>query len=173
MTLDSKSDRDPVIVSAARTPVGKFMGGLASLPATRLGALAVREAVRRAGIDAAQIDEVLLGQVVTAGAGQAPARQAAIFAGSARFRRRGDAEQSVRLRPGSGDAGRVADQGGRRRRLRGGRHGEHEQRAVPAARRTIGPQVRPHASARRAAARRPVVRARKSKHGRRRRIHRG
>ena len=76
-----KSDRDPVIVSAARTPVGKFMGGLASLPATRLGALAVREAVKRAGIDAAQIDEVLLGQVVTAGAGQAPARQAAIFAG--------------------------------------------------------------------------------------------
>jgi acetyl-CoA C-acetyltransferase len=57
------------------------MGGLASFPATRLGALAVREAVKRAGIDAAQIDEVLLGQVVTAGAGQAPARQAAIFAG--------------------------------------------------------------------------------------------
>ena len=76
-----QSDRDPVIVSAARTPVGRFMGGLASFPATRLGALAVREAVKRAGIDAAQIDEVLLGQVVTAGAGQAPARQAAIFAG--------------------------------------------------------------------------------------------
>ena len=49
-----RSARDPVIVSAARTPVGKFMGGLASLPATRLGALAVREAVKRAGIDAAQ-----------------------------------------------------------------------------------------------------------------------
>jgi len=76
-----KSDRDPLIVSAARTPVGKFMGGLAACPATRLGAIAVREAVKRAGIDAEQIDEVLLGQVVTAGAGQAPARQAAIFAG--------------------------------------------------------------------------------------------
>ena len=76
-----KSDRDPVIVSAARTPVGKFMGGLAALPATRLGAMAVREAVKRAGIAAEQIDEVLLGQVVTAGAGQAPARQAAIGAG--------------------------------------------------------------------------------------------
>jgi len=76
-----KSDRDPVIVSAARTPVGKFMGGLAALPATRLGALAVQEAVRRAKIDATLIDEVLLGQVVTAGAGQAPARQAAILAG--------------------------------------------------------------------------------------------
>ena len=76
-----KSDRDPVIVSAARTPVGKFTGALASLPATRLGAIAVQEAVRRAGIDAALIDEVLLGHVVTAGAGQAPARQATIFAG--------------------------------------------------------------------------------------------
>ncbi len=76
-----KSDRDPVIVSAARTPVGKFMGGLSTLPATQLGASAVREAVRRAGIDPQQIDEVLLGQVVTAGAGQAPARQAAIQAG--------------------------------------------------------------------------------------------
>jgi acetyl-CoA C-acetyltransferase len=79
--LTPKSDRDPVIVSAARTPVGKFMGALASLPATRLGALVVREAVQRAGIDVEQIDEVLLGQVVTAGAGQAPARQAAISAG--------------------------------------------------------------------------------------------
>ena len=76
-----KSDRDPVIVSAARTPVGKFLGGLAALPAPRLGATAVREAVKRAGIDGEDIDEVLLGQVVTAGAGQAPARQAAIFAG--------------------------------------------------------------------------------------------
>jgi len=79
--LTPKSDRDPVIVSAVRTPVGKFTGALASLPATRLGAIAVREAVQRSGIDAAQIDEVLLGQVVTAGAGQAPARQAAILAG--------------------------------------------------------------------------------------------
>ena len=76
-----KSDRDPVIVSAARTPVGKFMGAFASLPATRLGAIAVREAVQRAGVNAEHIDEVLLGQVVSAGAGQAPARQAAILAG--------------------------------------------------------------------------------------------
>jgi acetyl-CoA C-acetyltransferase len=76
-----KSDRDPVIVSAARTPVGKFMGALAALPAPHLGAVAVREAVKRAGIDAELINEVLLGQVVTAGAGQAPARQAVILAG--------------------------------------------------------------------------------------------
>jgi acetyl-CoA C-acetyltransferase len=79
--LTPKSQRDAVIVSAARTPVGKFMSAFVSLPATRLGASAVREAVKRAGIDAAQIDEVLLGQVVTAGAGQAPARQAVLAAG--------------------------------------------------------------------------------------------
>ena len=76
-----KSDRDPVIVSAVRTPVGKFLGGLSAVPAPRLGAVVVREAVQRAGIDPAQIDEVLMGQVVTAGAGQAPARQAALYAG--------------------------------------------------------------------------------------------
>ena len=79
--MPDKSEHDPVIVSAVRTPLGKFMGGLSSLPAPRLGAVVVREAVKRAGIDAEQIDEVLMGQVVTAGAGQAPARQAAIFAG--------------------------------------------------------------------------------------------
>lgn len=79
--LTPKSDRDPVIVSAVRTPVGKFLGGLSAVPAPRLGAVVVREAVQRAGIDPAQIDEVLMGQVVTAGAGQAPARQAALYAG--------------------------------------------------------------------------------------------
>ncbi len=79
--MPDKSDRDPMIVSAVRTPIGKFMGGLAPLPAPRLGALVVREAVQRAGIEAEQIDEVLMGHVVTAGAGQAPARQAAILAG--------------------------------------------------------------------------------------------
>ncbi len=75
------SDRDPVIVSAARTPIGKFLGAFGSLPAPQLGAVAIREAVKRAGIEPALIDEVLMGQVVTAGAGQAPARQAAIGAG--------------------------------------------------------------------------------------------
>jgi acetyl-CoA C-acetyltransferase len=75
------ADHDPVIVSAARTPIGKFLGAFGSTPATQLGAVAIREAVKRAGIDPALIDEVLMGQVVTAGAGQAPARQAAIGAG--------------------------------------------------------------------------------------------
>jgi len=76
-----KGKRDAVIVSAARTPIGKFMGALATTPAPRLGAVAVKEAVKRAGIDPASIDEVLMGCVVPAGLGQAPARQAAIYAG--------------------------------------------------------------------------------------------
>ncbi len=75
-------DRQPVILSAVRTPIGRFQGGLAPLSATDLGASVVREAVRRAGIKAPdQIDEVLMGNVVSAGLGQAPARQAAIRSG--------------------------------------------------------------------------------------------
>jgi acetyl-CoA C-acetyltransferase len=70
-----------VIVGAARTPIGSFQGALASLPATRLGAVAIRAAVSRAALAPGDVDEVLMGQVVTAGAGQAPARQAALGAG--------------------------------------------------------------------------------------------
>jgi acetyl-CoA C-acetyltransferase len=70
-----------VIVGAARTPVGRFQGGLSSLSAPDLGATAVRAAVTRAGIDAALIDECVLGNVVSAGLGQAPARQAALRGG--------------------------------------------------------------------------------------------
>lgn len=73
--------RDVVIVSGARTPIGKLMGSLASLSATDLGAAAIRAAVERASLDPALVDEVLMGQVVQAGAGQAPARQAAIQGG--------------------------------------------------------------------------------------------
>ena len=71
----------PVILSACRTPVGKYLGGLAPLAAPRLGAVAVREAVRRAGVDGVAVDEVILGHVLQGGTGQAPARQAAIHAG--------------------------------------------------------------------------------------------
>src|SRR2546427_7598226 len=71
----------PVILSACRTPVGKYLGGLAPIPAPRLGALVIKEAVRRAGVDAALVDEVILGNVLQGGEGQAPARQAAIHAG--------------------------------------------------------------------------------------------
>jgi acetyl-CoA C-acetyltransferase len=72
---------DIVIVSAARTPVGSFNGALASLPAHELGKIAIQAAVERAGIEAADVDEVVMGQVLQAGAGQGPARQAAINAG--------------------------------------------------------------------------------------------
>jgi acetyl-CoA C-acetyltransferase len=74
-------ENEAVILSAARTAVGKFQGGLSSIPATKLGAVAVKAAVERAGIDPKDIEEVLMGNVVQAGNGQAPARQAAIFAG--------------------------------------------------------------------------------------------
>jgi acetyl-CoA C-acetyltransferase len=70
-----------VIVSATRTPVGKFQGGLSALFAPQLGALAVKEAVRRAGIDPAIVDECIMGNVLSAGLGQNPARQAALFGG--------------------------------------------------------------------------------------------
>jgi len=72
---------NPVIVSAVRTPIGKFLGTLSGIQAPRLGALAVKEAVARAGLSPDQIDEVILGNVVSAGLGQNPARQAAIFGG--------------------------------------------------------------------------------------------
>ena len=72
---------DIVIVSAARTPVGSFNGALSSLPAQELGRIAIAGALTRAGVAAADVDEVILGQVLQAGAGQGPARQAAIGAG--------------------------------------------------------------------------------------------
>src|SRR5258708_5240486 len=71
----------PVILSAVRTPIGKFQGGLAGFSATELGAKAVAEAIRRAGIDAREVDEAILGNVVQAGLGQNPARQAALRGG--------------------------------------------------------------------------------------------
>ncbi len=81
MSSNGHQPTDAVILSSARTPIGKFMGALSSVPAPRLGAVAVKAAVERAGVDPAQIDEVILGQVVAAGSGQSPARQASIFAG--------------------------------------------------------------------------------------------
>src|SRR5208283_4518964 len=72
---------DVVIISACRTAVGKFQGSLAEFSAPQLGAIVVREAVKRAGVDPAQVDECIMGNVVSAGLGQNPARQAAIFGG--------------------------------------------------------------------------------------------
>ncbi len=72
---------DAFILSAVRTPIGKFLGGLSELPAPRLGAVAIAEAVKRANVRPDQVQDVIMGNVVQAGVGQAPARQAAIFAG--------------------------------------------------------------------------------------------
>ena len=75
---------DIVIVSAARTAVGKFGGSLAKTPATELGAVVIREAIARAGLASDQIGEVIMGQVLAAGVGQNPARQAMMKAGVAK-----------------------------------------------------------------------------------------
>lgn len=73
---------DPIVIaSAARTPVGAFNGGLSSVPAATLGQIAITEALRRAGVKPEEVSEVILGQVLTAGVGQNPARQAAVAAG--------------------------------------------------------------------------------------------
>jgi acetyl-CoA C-acetyltransferase len=79
--MNHNNDDGIYILGAARTPIGKMMGGLASLPATELGATAIRAALERSHVDASAIDEVIMGQVIQAGAGQAPARQASIAAG--------------------------------------------------------------------------------------------
>ncbi|MDT8324890.1 MAG: beta-ketoacyl synthase N-terminal-like domain-containing protein, partial [Bacteroidota bacterium] len=70
-----------VIVSAVRTPIGAFNGTLASFTAPQLGAIAIKEALRRANVKPEDVSEVIMGNVLTAGVGQAPARQAALFAG--------------------------------------------------------------------------------------------
>jgi len=72
---------DVLIVGACRTPIGGFAGSLSSLAAPRLGAIAIQEALKRSGIGADHVDEVIMGNVISAGIGQAPARQAALFAG--------------------------------------------------------------------------------------------
>ncbi|MCU0636175.1 MAG: acetyl-CoA C-acetyltransferase [Gemmatimonadaceae bacterium] len=74
-------DTTPVIVGAARTPIGRFLGGLSTLSAPELGALAIRAALERSGVPATAIDEVIMGQVLQGGTGQAPARQAMLKAG--------------------------------------------------------------------------------------------
>lgn len=72
---------DAFILGGCRTPIGKFLGGLAEVPAPKLGATAIAQALRRTGIEPAQVDEVVMGSILTAGQGQAPARQAALAAG--------------------------------------------------------------------------------------------
>ena len=68
------------ILSGARTPLGSFMGSLSTVSAPKLGAVAIKEALRKANVSTSDVDEVFMGNVITAGVGQAPARQAALFA---------------------------------------------------------------------------------------------
>ena len=77
----SDKSRIPVIVGAARTPIGRFLGGLSSLSAPELGAIAIREALSRSKVSPSDVEEVIMGQVLQGGSGQAPARQAALKAG--------------------------------------------------------------------------------------------
>src|SRR2546425_10417224 len=79
--MSSSDHTTPVILSAVRTPIGKYLGGAAPLPPPRLGALVIREAVRRAGIDVAAVEEGIIGTALQGGVGQAPGRQGAIPAG--------------------------------------------------------------------------------------------
>ncbi len=79
--MEDKTVEEVVIVGAARTPAGKFLGALSTVPATKLGAVAIRAALERSGVDPSEVEEVVMGHVLTAGLGQAPARQAAIAAG--------------------------------------------------------------------------------------------
>src|SRR5229473_852043 len=74
---DMSDSTTPVIVSAVRTPVGKYLGALAALPAPQLGALVIREATRRARIEPGAVDEVIMGNVLQGGVGQAPGGEAA------------------------------------------------------------------------------------------------
>lgn len=73
--------KDVVIVSAVRTPIGSFLGSISTVPAPRLGAIAIQAAIERAGIPKNEVKEVFIGNVCQGGVGQAPARQATIFAG--------------------------------------------------------------------------------------------
>ena len=111
---------DVVIVSAVRTPVGKFQGALSEMTAVQLGAMAVREAARRAGIDAADVDECLMGCVLPAGLGQNPARQAALQGGLADTRCGDDDQHGLRIGFEGGCAGGAERDDGRCGDRRGG-----------------------------------------------------
>ena len=80
--MANEQEGSPVILSAVRTPIGRFQGSLSGIPAPRLGAVAIKAALERAKVEnAGELDEILMGNVVTAGEGQAPARQAGIYGG--------------------------------------------------------------------------------------------
>jgi len=121
-----------VIVAAARTAIGKFGGTLAKVPAPELGAIVISEVLKRAGVKPEQVDEVIMGQVLTAGSGQNPARQALIKAGIPVSVPAMTIKRRLRLGAQGGHAGRAGDRQRRRRDRGRGRAGEHEPGAARA-----------------------------------------
>ena len=138
---------DIYITGAARTPLGAFQGQFSDVTAPQLGSVAIRAALDRAGVDPTTVDEVLMGNVLPAGLGQAPARQAALGGGTERRHALHHGQQGLRVGYEGGDA-RHGCHPVRQRVHRGCRRdGEHDQRALPAAE---GAGRRPHRSRRHA-----------------------
>ena len=122
---------DVFVLSAARTPVGTFLGALAPLSASRLGAVAIKAALERAEVPASSVSQVWMGNVLQAGQGQAPARQAALAADLPPVHRLHHGPQGLRVRYAGGDGRRERAARRRIRRGRRRRHGVHVERAVP------------------------------------------
>ena len=121
------SDENTIVIAgAARTPVGSFSGALASVPAHELGRVAIAAAMERAGVEGGDVDEVIMGQILTAGGGQNPARQASIAAGISCRRTGVGHEPIVRLGASRSGAGRSANSASCCERCRRGRAGKHE-----------------------------------------------
>ena len=140
--------------------MGRLLGNLRTSPATKLGGVAIKAALERAGVTPDQVQYVIMGQVLQAGAGQIPARQAAVKAGIPMTVAGDHDQQGVPVRPGRDRAGRPAHPGRRVRHRRRRRHGVDDQRAAPAADSRHGLQVRRRRDARPHGARRPDRRVR-------------
>ena len=155
-----------VIVGGARTPIGKLSGALKSFSAMDLGGFAIDAALRTAGITGDQVDYVIMGHVIQAGAGQITARQAAVKGGIPMTRARADGQQGLPVRAERDRDGRPADRLRPVRHRRRRWHGVDDQRPVPAARRPRRLPLRRQQDRRRDRARRPVLRVRPARHGR-------
>ena len=163
---------DAFLLSAARTPIGKYLGALAEVPAPQLGAVALQEALRRARRRRARSTKSSWATSCRPGSAKTRPGRRRSRPGLPDYHRRLHGQQGVRLRAQGGDAGRPGDPRRRRRTDPGRRHGEHEPGAVPALRRPRRLEVRRPKGRRRDDPRRPVVRLRGLAHGRGGRAHR-